>query len=504
MLFDGNLKSVDFLRRDLSSIAYFLNDPGEVLIIGPGGGRDVLMALHFGQRVLGVDINPIIVNDIMKSELKDFSGKLYFRPDVRVIVSEGRSFIHSDKKQYNVISLPLVDTWASTSAGNLVLVESNLYTVEAFEDYLSHLKNQGILTISRWELDGMRLVSLFIEACKRLEIKSPENKLFIVRNSHKSEILNNYLFKTRDFTHEEIANIEAFAQDNKFDVIYSPYRSYDNNYYAYLTAKDRIDFMRNYDRNIRPVYDDNPFFFFTTPLSKLYRPIYFSLDGGLFYTFLIVSIFTLLCIIYPIKRTPKIYTIHKDVNINGYLGYFSCLGIAFILIEIALIQKFILYLEQPIYSFSVVIVTLLIFAGIGSFFTKKYEAKKKKNFYKLGLTIFTIIIIYIIFLNQFIKFTIDFNILQKVVFAILLNIPLSMLMGMMLPLGIKRLHECNLDYLTPFCWALNGAMSVLSSVLAIFFAISFGFNFVLFLGGIAYIIALLFIKKTVYIKSVLV
>lgn len=497
MSFDGNLESVDFLRRDLSSIAYFLNDPGGVLIIGPGGGRDVLMALLFGQKVLGVDINPIIVNDIMRNELKDFSGELYFRPDVRVIVSEGRSFIHSDKNKYNVISLPLVDTWASTAAGNLVLVESNLYTVEAFEDYLSHLKKHGILTISRWEIDGMRLVSLFIEASKRLEIMNPENKIFVVRNSHKNEILNNYLFKIEDFTHEEIATIESFAQDNKFEVIYSPTRNYENNYNTYLNAKNKSNFINNYDINLKPVYDDNPFFFFITPLSKLYQSN-FHLDGGLFYTFIVVLFFTLLCIIYPIRRTPEIYIKDQILSINGYLGYFSSLGVAFMFIEIALIQKFILYLEQPIYSYSVVIVTILTFAGIGSFFTNKYDVKNKKTFFNLGLSIFAIIIAYIIFLSHLIKLTIDFTILQKVVLTILLNIPLSMLMGMMLPLGIKKLNESNLNFLTPFCWALNGAMSVLSSVTAIFFAISFGFNFVLFLGGVTYIIALIFINKTVY------
>src|SRR5206468_6625883 len=136
-------------------------NPGfSALVIGPGGGRDLVSALVFGARhVDGVEINPIIADDVMRDRFRDFSGGIYTHPRVRIIVDDGRSFVRRTPDRYDVIQASLVDTWAATAAGAYTLTENTLYTVEAFNDYLDHLNETGVLSITRWVADGLRLVS---------------------------------------------------------------------------------------------------------------------------------------------------------------------------------------------------------------------------------------------------------------------------------------------------------------------------------------------------------
>ena len=146
-----------------------LKDPGfTALVIGPGGGRDLASALVFGARhVDGVEINPIIANDVMRDRFREFSGGIYTNPRVRITVDDGRSFVRRTPERYDVIQASLVDTWAATAAGAYTLTENTLYTVDAFNDYLDHLTDDGVLTITRWVFDGLRLVSLAQAACER-------------------------------------------------------------------------------------------------------------------------------------------------------------------------------------------------------------------------------------------------------------------------------------------------------------------------------------------------
>ena len=138
------------------------------LVIGPGGGRDLLSALVFGaSSVDGVEINPIIANDVMRGAFREYSGGIYEQPAVHIHVEDGRSFVRRSTERYDVIQASLVDTWAATAAGAYTLTENSLYTVEAFDDYLDHLTDRGVLSISRWVFDGLRLVSLAQEACAR-------------------------------------------------------------------------------------------------------------------------------------------------------------------------------------------------------------------------------------------------------------------------------------------------------------------------------------------------
>src|SRR5262245_30902770 len=227
--FDGDLQSVAYLQYELTALAYRLfgapgsdDTPGgfPALVIGTGGGRDLLSALVFGAaRVDGVEINPIIVNDVMRGRFREYSGGVYDRPDVRVAIEDGRSFVRRSPERYEVIQASLVDTWAATAAGAYSLSENSLYTVEAFEDYLAHLTDRGVLSISRWVFDGLRLVSLAQEAGAR-QGWTAADRIAIVQH----EQVATFLLKKTPFTESEIATIETSARGLGFALLYLPGR----------------------------------------------------------------------------------------------------------------------------------------------------------------------------------------------------------------------------------------------------------------------------------------
>ena len=165
----------------------------------------------------GVEINPIIANDVMRGQFLDFSGGIYANPRVRITVDDGRSFVRRVPDKYDVIQASLVDTWAATAAGAYTLTENSLYTVDAFNDYLDHLTDRGVLTITRWVFDGLRLVSLAQEACEARGW-SAADRLAIVRQND----VATFLLKKTPFTVDEIAQLRAVAERLKFDVLYLP------------------------------------------------------------------------------------------------------------------------------------------------------------------------------------------------------------------------------------------------------------------------------------------
>src|SRR5918993_2179353 len=219
--FDGDLSKVEYLKYELTGLAFHLvgsdprtvpvSDPGTVrgsdpftaLIIGPGGGRDLLTALVFGaSRVDGVEVNPIIANDVMLGQFRDFSGGIYQNPKVHVVVDDGRSFIRRSDQRYDVIQASLVDTWAATAAGAYTLTENTLYTKEAFEDYYDHLTERGVLTITRWVFDGLRLVSLAQAACESRGCSAADHMAIVQQDR-----VATFLLKKTAFTKEDVEHL---------------------------------------------------------------------------------------------------------------------------------------------------------------------------------------------------------------------------------------------------------------------------------------------------------
>lgn len=261
-----------------------------MLVVGPGGGKDLLAALAFESRkVDGAEINPLI-GDVMRNKFADFNGGLYDRDPVHVTVSEGRTFIARSKDKYDLIQISLIDTWAAASTGAYALSENNLYTVEAFQEYFDHLAPDGIFSMSRFEFEPpretLKVVALARHALEKAGVKDPSMSILVIKQG----VTANVMVKPTGFTDAEVAKMTGIIQDLGYSVLYLPgpipadYRDdkswfYDElpkavnkhkvlashasawYYHEFLTTSDPERFIRTYPLDIRFTSDDRPFFF---------------------------------------------------------------------------------------------------------------------------------------------------------------------------------------------------------------------------------------------------
>jgi len=505
--FKGNLDEVVFAKMDISSLAYHLKEKPDVAIIGPGGGKDVLAALGVNSNsITAIEINPNIIHAV-DDILGSFSGHIYSNPKVDIVIDDGRNAIRKSKKKFDIIQASLIDTWAATAAGAYTLSENSLYTVEAFVDYLEHLKSGGLVTISRWLFtpprQSIRLASIGMAALRKIGVKEPQKHIAVVSMKLTEERgISTFILKKTPFTPKELLKLSKTTKSMGFDITYTPDTRRNNNFNDLLFSENPDEYIDNYEFNIRPTTDDKPFFFQMTKPANFFdfgkvlsrrKSNKYSGDLGadfiLASLFIIVSFIVMLFIVIPLfffKREALREDKGKKIF---YLLYFSCLGLGFMQIEMAMIQKFILFLGHPTYAISVILFTVLIFSGIGSFASGKFAEKNCRKVLQTALILLVLLVVgYINFLGPVFHSLMQYNIGIRIISSILLLAPLGFLMGIPFPSGIRLLDRLSHE-MVPWVWGINGASSVLGSVIALIFAVNFGYNFTLAAGMAIYTVA---------------
>lgn len=499
-------------RGALSALAHYLKRDAKVLIIGPGGGNDVMAARVFNQKhITAVEINPIIANDVMSSEpFKSYSGSIYQQPDVRLVVDEGRSFIRNSSDRYDIIQATMVDTWAATAAGAFSLSENNLYTVEAFKDYVTHLTDDGALTMTRWYFEPpdqlLRLITLTRTMMSELGISNPARHIVMVRDARSGydRTPATYIFKRSEFTDDEVRTIEAVAGSNGFQLLFTPLTRPPNVFTQMIEAPDPAALWASLETNVEPTRDNNPFFFNSVRLSNIWQVIegtsgeWQKTNLGtsiLFALFAITSVLVLLFIIGPLVLVRG-RALATGVGAKlSYLLYFACLGAGFIIVEVAMIQKFILFLGHPVYSLAVVLFSVLAFSALGSYLSGRIaEERLTAALTKLLGVLVVLVFVYIVALPPIFYGLVHLAREFRIVIAVVLMGPLAMVMGMPMPIGIRILAR-SAPEIIPWAWGVNGATSVMGSVAALVIAILSGFNQALMIGAGLYLIAMFLITR---------
>jgi predicted membrane-bound spermidine synthase len=501
---------------EIKSIAYRLKHDANVLIIGPGGGDDVMAARATGMKAItAVEINPIIARDVMSSEpFKSFSGAIYEQPGVRLVVDEGRSFIRSSKDRYDIIQATLVDTWAATGAGAFALTENNLYTVEAFKDYVTHLTNDGLLTMTRWYFEPpdqtLRLLSISRAMMSELGIQNPARHVMLVVQGDGANIAPaTFILKKSEFTEAEVRTIENIAAINGFTLLYTPLTRPPNAFTKMMEAPNPAQVWAKFETNVAPTYDNNPFFFNTVRLSNLGSLRSASNEGfknnvGTFLLFSLFAITVVMVIVFIFG--PLILFRRSDLATGGpskisYLLYFACLGAGFIIVEVAMIQKFILFLGHPVYALTVILFSLLTFSALGSYLSGRlFQQPRVPPIMKLLGLVAVVIIVYTFALPPLFYGLVHWPHPVRIIIAVVVMAPLAALMGMPMPLAI-RLVSRTAPELIPWAWGVNGATSVMGSVAALAIAISSGFYQALFVGAALYLLACVFLIRTKNIEN---
>jgi spermidine synthase len=504
-------------ERDLMSappaLANVLRPRGEFAIIGPGGGVDVLRAVANGSpSVTGIEINPIIADTIMRGRYADYAMHLYQRPEVHIHVTDGRSYLRSTSQRFDVVQMTLVDTWASTAAGAFALSENNLYTVQAFREYFEHLKPDGMIAITRWEFrqprEALRVVSVAMAALHSLGVANPARHFIVASQGPLNEdgIPVVVLAKKTAFTAEEESAVRAqFDEYDELDPLYLPSqpasgRTSPNPFADLIASNDPYGFAQGYAYNVAPVTDDAPFFFFTLKagqiLSQQRQGIDWKVNLGVLVLILVlvISVAAVLgFLILPLAlRTGRQSPLP--------LFYFVAVGLGYILVEIAFIQRFVLFLGHPTYALTVVIFLLMLSSGAGSLFSRRWLPRTEMAWMPLLLVILALVADVFV-LPRGLPAWVGLGFGYRLLVSGVLLAPLGFVMGMPFPTGLRALAarpvidvpsgSTGADNAVEWAWAMNAAASVLGSVLAMVIAIQFGLTATLACGVAAYLLALL-------------
>ncbi len=503
-------------RRNLMSaapsLANVLRPEGDFAIIGPGGGVDVLRAVANGStNVTGIEINPIIANDIMRGRYADFSHHLYGIPEVHMHVSDGRSFIRNSHDQYDVVQMTLVDTWASTAAGAFALSENSLYTTEAFREYFDHLKPDGMIAITRWEFakprEALRVVSQAMEALHQSGVKDTTQNFIVVSdgalNADGRPVL--VLAKKSPFTPQEqraiLNHIQGTSPDEahlNLHVLYLPITAempgMANAAFAELIhGEDPRAFSKSYAYNVSPVDDNAPFFFFTLKPGQLLSGDRGGIDWkvNLGVAVLGVVLSVSIAAVVSFLVLPMALSREARSGRNLRLLYFIAIGLGYILIEIAFIQRFVLFLGHPTYALTVVVFLMLLSSGAGSLLSRRWFAEPIRVVSAMAFIV-AVVTVYVFALPRLLGSLVGLPFAAKLMVSAGLLVPLGLAMGMPFPSGLRALssslgpNEGSVEW----AWAMNAASSVLGSVLAMVIAIQFGLNITLACGAVAYLAAM--------------
>ncbi len=504
-----------------NALAFRLRPQASALILDPRGGLDILTALAMDtKRVTVVESNPLIAEAV----------DLYADPRLDLRLESGRTYLRRSNDRYDVIVLSLSSSYHPVRSGAYSLSEDYRYTLESFQDMLNRLNPGGLLVATRWlQIPPSEDLRLFALAVTALETTGgdPRTQIVAIRGFNTATVLVN----NDEFTSEELTSIRKFTRERAFDLSYAPNIQpletnrfnilpesiYYRIYTGLLESRSRQDFYDRYDYDVRPSSDDHPFFghYFKwaqatgviAGFGKTFQPF-----GGAGYFVLLallgLALTSSLCLIIIPMMFRKTKWNREAVSYPHYhmriLIYFGFLGFAFLMVEMPLFQKFILYLGQPAYAFAIVLFSLLFFSGLGSLFNERIPLQWVLP------ALFLLILVMPAGLTRLITATLGLPIFHRIGLTFLTLFPVGFLMGVPFPAGIRLLafngsrntrysnngslervpHEENTsDSGIPWIWAVNGASSVISSILSALLALTFGFNWVLRLGALCYGIA---------------
>ncbi len=484
-------------------LPYVLRPGAKTLVIGPGGGWDVSRALASGSKhITGVEINPIIANVIMREKFPSYSNYLYFRPEVKIVVEDGRSFVRRSPEQYQVLQATLVDTWASTAAGAFALSENSLYTTNAFVDYLSHLTPDGVMAFTRWGFkpprESLRVVALANAALQQLGQVHPEQNIAVLRENAQAiqgwGAQDTILVARNPFSASDLQRLQSAVSTGKMELVYAPGTQSPSAFRDLLLAPHLKRFYEQYAFDVRPVTDDRPFFFYTVQARDLLQFVLhasretadYKVNSALPVLFGLVAIsFIATAIMLSLPPLLLRQRLPREKGSLRALLYFVCIGAGYILIQVALIQKFVLFLGHPTYALTVIIFSMLLFSGIGSYSSRMLvRGDMGRLSIVLGIIVGAILVLSMV-ISPISESGVALPFPVKVLLSVLLIGPLGFVMGMPFPTGLSLLEDV-MPASVRWAWAINAASSVMGSAAAMFLAIYVGLKLTLIAGGLFY------------------
>ena len=509
---DRDLENMTFLRYLPSSAPYFLRDPQKVLIMEPGGGLDVLTALYFNvPSVEVIERNPAFV-EVVRQPAPDFASRIYEDPRVKIHLTEPRSYLSATDNTYDMIILSPLHTGGASAVGLHGFSEEYRMTREAIEQYYHHLSKDGWLVLTHYlqpvPILEPRLTATLIETIEGLGIQNADQHLAAIRSWGTFTLL----LKHDVITSDEIKRLKTFSEDRRFDLDYYPgiqpeeanrFNRFPQPIYyqlinQLLDSDRRADLYRDYPFNIQPVTDDRPFFGYVLKRDSLKEAYQlagkkwlFLMNSGFLIPVMLIQavLFSAVLILIPTGLGIKpVNTLSKYRGNKYILLYYILIALAFMSVEIAMIQRLILFLGHPVFAVSIVLAGLLLFAGLGSLLTSADRLKSVSVRWVLIL-LSIMVVMEGISLPLILPSMMSLPVVGRLLIAAVSLAPLGILMGMPFPLGIAYLKNSKQENMIPWAWAANGSTSVVAAIFTVMLAMEIGFTGVFLTAALVYILA---------------
>jgi len=496
----------EYLDWDVTAFAHRLRPNGPAAVIGVGGGRDVLEAIRAGhEHVLGIELNDLIL-DLHRQTMPEFSGVATL-PGVELVADEARSYMAREQRKFRVITMSLIDTWASTGAGAYSLSENGLYTVEGWKTFMSRLDSDGIFTVSRWYKvnspgETARMLALAMETLWEVGAKEPRNHIILLQVGNIATIL----VSPQPFSNDDLDLMQKHAVRMGLNMILTPRKRPQNPTLAALADQPSRAAMwawtQSQPLDLTPTTDDRPFFFnMLKPGTWLTREeeidrMDLSFLGNLqatqtlVYATLVSLLLTVLAIVIPLWSRRRDLHGYAPGELGASCGYFALIGVGFMLVEIGLLSRLNVYLGHPTLALAVLLAGIIFFTGIGSMSSSRVPVERALVARMFPLVPALLVLVASLVLNPAMHATGSSGIATRVLVSLALIGPPALGLGLAFPLGLRlvtRLRGEHRADLGPWLWGINGAFGVCASGLALGCSMAFGVSTTLILGALAYL-----------------
>ena len=492
---DGNPESLTWTRFDVTTMPYRLRN-GDTAVIGVGGGRDVLSAIHAGNRsVTGIEINSGLIG-ALRGRYRDFA-RIATHPGVTLVHDEARSYLTRQPGRFDVLQMSLIDTWAATGAGAFTLTENGLYTREGWAVFLRALKPNGVFSVSRWfdpeqTSETTRLLSLGVASLLDAGTSDPRRHLILVTRGRIATLMTSL----SPFTDADGEIVRTTAGQLGYTIRAAPWQA------AAEEQLGRILEAGTPDALAAAAAD--PYFDYTAPTDG--RPFFFNMlkprgfflqertaagvvSGNLRATRTLLALAVVAAVlVVAIIGSPLLLAGLPVVSrgvFGAAFGYFALIGFGFMLIQIPLLQRFSVYLGHPTYTFSIILFLMILSAGIGSIASERVDVQRSQRVLLLPLAIGAAVIIEMLLLQPAINATVTWGLPGRTLVVAAFTAPVAFGMGYCFPIGM-RLTERHSSELTPWMWGVNGACGVMASIIAVMISMWIGIHANLLIAAVLY------------------
>lgn len=505
--FNGDYSSLGFLDYDITNLAYTIRHAGRAAVIGVGGGRDILAARHFGfDDVSAVELNPIIIDLLTKPTLYRDYANIAQDPKIHLYVDDGRSWFARTHEKFNLIQMSMIDTFAATGAGGFTLSENGLYTIEGWTRFFNALTPTGVLTVSRWYAPGSmnetgRVLSLAMATLLEQGITNPRDHIYLAGRT----VLATLVLSRAPLTADELALLDQKSAALGFDVLVHPQQAITDPVLASIGNAQTVaaiqDVASRQLLDVSAPTDSRPFFFNQLKLlnlnslkEALSHETAGVVSGNLRATMALLTVIVISAVaVYFVLLIPAHASTRaiKRSYVHAGTAYFFLIGFGFMMVEIGTIQRMSIFLGHPVHSLAIVLFSLILMTGFGSFLSDHVRLDHRP----LRLVAYTVLLFLVLLLTTFIAPPILHNyesaaLLTRALIVIGLIGPPALLMGFGFPVGMALAARIDATP-TPWFWSINGTAGVLSSGVAVIISMNFSIPTTLCVGAASYLLLLI-------------